>query len=147
MATEPLVSVVMTVLEPHPRYFPEAVASVLAQTYANWELVIVEDPSASSAGELLRQFSDSRIRHHCNSQRTSHTRQRNLSLQLARGELVATLDADDRCHPERLAQQVAFLAEHPEVGVVGSQLRIIDAEGTQRYTRSYPNTPAAILAA
>src|SRR5262245_23347565 len=134
MTAELPVSIIMTVLEPHPRYFPEAVASVLAQSYSPWELVIVEDPSASSAGELLRQFSDSRIHHVCNPERTSHVRQRNQSLKLARGELVATLDADDRCHPDRLARQVAFLRKHPEIGVVGTQLAIIDAKGERQFT-------------
>jgi len=147
MTDELPVSVVMTVLEPHPRYFPEAVASVLAQTYTRWELVIVEDPSGSPAGELLRQFSDARIHHVCNPERTSHVRQRNQSLALARSELVATLDADDCCHPDRLARQVAFLREHPEIGVVGSQLAIIDAEGKRRFTRAYPCTPSGIVQA
>jgi glycosyltransferase involved in cell wall biosynthesis len=145
--TQPLVSVVMTVLEPHPRFFPEAVASVLAQSYANWELVIVEDPSPASAALLLQQFPDARIRHVCNPERTSHSRQRNQSLSLARGELVATLDADDRSHAERLARQVAFLATHPEIAVVGSQLTIIDATGNVCGARSYPCSPAEILQA
>ena len=45
----PAVSVLMPVLNPHPVYFPEAVASIVAQTFTDWELVIVEDPSPSSA--------------------------------------------------------------------------------------------------
>jgi glycosyltransferase involved in cell wall biosynthesis len=147
MHQEPLVSVVMTVLDPDPRYFREAVASVLAQDYANLELVIVEDPSPRSAGEMLSVFDDARIRHVANSDRTSHSRQRNQSLSLARGELVATLDADDICEPTRISRQIRFLTEHPEVDVVGTQLCIIDADGRKIGSRAYPTTHETIVAA
>jgi glycosyltransferase involved in cell wall biosynthesis len=136
----------MTVLEPDRRYFPEAVASVLAQDYANLELVIVEDPSTRSATELLRAFDDPRIVHHANPERTSHMRQRNQSLALARGELVATLDADDICHPQRISTQVRYFEQHPEVAVVGTQLAIIDAEGRAIGSRAYPVTHEEIVA-
>ena len=147
MSAQPLVSVVMTVLDPEPRYFREAVASVLAQDYANWELVIVEDPSPRSAGELLKGFDDPRIVHVANPARTSHSRQRNQSLALARGELVATLDGDDVCEPARIGKQVRFLVAHPEVDVVGSQLAIIGAAGQPIGSRLYPTTHEAILKA
>jgi glycosyltransferase involved in cell wall biosynthesis len=147
IAAQPLVSVVMTVLDPDPRYFPAAVASMLAQGYSNLELVIVEDPSPRSAGDLLKAFSDPRIVHHANPERTSHSRQRNQSLAIARGELVATLDADDVCEPARIGKQVQFLAEHPDVAVVGTQLAIIDAEGRSIGSRKYPASHDAIVAA
>ncbi len=147
MQPAPLVSVVMTVLEPDPRYFREAVASVLAQDYANLELVIVEDPSPLSAGEMLKAFDDPRIVYVANPERTSHSRQRNQSLALARGELVATLDADDVCEPARIGRQVCFLAEHPDVDVVGTQLAIIDANGRSIGSRAYPTSHETIVAA
>src|SRR5688572_457670 len=138
MPSQPLVSVVMTVLDPGPRYFHEAVASVLAQDYSHWELVIVEDPSSRSPGRLLQAFDDPRIVYFANPARTSHSRQRNQSLALARGELVATLDADDVCQLDRISQQVRFLADHPDVDVVGTQLAIIDGEGKLIGSRNYP---------
>jgi glycosyltransferase involved in cell wall biosynthesis len=144
MTSQPLVSVVMTVLDPHPRYFPEAVTSILAQSHENLELVIVEDPSSSSAAEMLRQFADPRIVHHCNSERTSHSRQRNLSVEMARGELIATMDADDISDPLRVEKQVQYLEQHSDVGVVGSQLSIINEAGRAIGSRSYPCTNAAI---
>jgi glycosyltransferase involved in cell wall biosynthesis len=144
---QPLVSVVMTVLNPDARYFREAVASVLAQDYTNLELVIVEDPSPRSAGELLQSFDDPRIVHVANPERTSHSRQRNQSLALARGELVATLDADDISEPTRISRQVRFFTEHPDVAVVGTQLIVIDAEGRTIGSRAYPTSHEAILSA
>ena len=120
---------------------------MLAQDYVNLELVIVEDPSRRSAVELLRAFDDPRIVHLANPERTSHTRQRNQSLALARGELVATLDADDICDPRRISTQVRYFEQHPEVAVVGTQLAIIDTEGRVTGSRAYPVTHEEIVAA
>jgi glycosyltransferase involved in cell wall biosynthesis len=143
----PAVSVLMPVLRPHPVHFPEAVASVLTQTLPDLELVIVEDPSEVSAGDLLRRFDDPRIRHVRNPTRTGLIAQRNRTLAEARADLVALLDADDVMEPHRLAEQVAFLRAHPEEAVVGCQLRVIDATGTEVGTREYPTTHDAILRA
>lgn len=147
MISPPAVSVLMPVLNPHPVYFPEAVASVLGQTFADWELVIVEDPSPSSAAELLRRFDDPRIRLISNPDRTGLVAQRNRTLAEARGGLAAMLDADDVAEPDRLARQVAFLAAHPDVSVVACQLRIIDGAGAEVGFRSYPADHEAILRA
>jgi len=135
----------MPVLRPHPIYFRQAVESVLAQTLADLELVIVEDPSETSAAAFLP--TDSRIRHVANPERTSLVDQRNKALTEARGELVAMLDADDIAEPTRLEKQAAFLAEHPEVAIVGSQLTIIDPDGNVVGSRSYPTEHDSIVAA
>lgn len=142
--TAPAVSVLMPVLNPHPVYFPEAVKSILAQTFADWELVIVEDPSPSSAAELLTPFADPRIRLITNPTRTGLIAQRNRTLAEARAEFVAFLDADDIAEPTRLAEQVAFLRANPDITLVGSQLTIIDATGRVVGGRTYPTAPADI---
>jgi glycosyltransferase involved in cell wall biosynthesis len=140
MATDtvPVVSVVMPVLNPHPVYFREAVQSVLAQTFTDFELVIVEDPSAVSGKELIADLVDPRIRHIVNPARTSLVDQRNQGLHAARADIVALLDADDVALPARLQKQLDYLRRHPEVDVLGSQLFIIDQDGKQVGMRSYP---------
>src|SRR5439155_27194000 len=95
MTARPAVSVLMPVLNPHPVYFPEAVASIVGQTFPDWELVIVEDPSATSAAELLGRFDDPRIRLIANPQVTGLIAQRNRTLAEASADLVALIDADD----------------------------------------------------
>jgi glycosyltransferase involved in cell wall biosynthesis len=145
MTPRPAVSVLMPVLNPHPGYFPAAVASILGQTLADWELVIVEDPSPSSAAELLRPFDDRRIRLITNPERTGLVAQRNRSLAEARAALVAMLDADDVAEPTRLAEQTAFLAANPGVAVVGCRLRVIDAAGADVGERAYPAAHDDIL--
>jgi glycosyltransferase involved in cell wall biosynthesis len=144
---EPVVSVVMPVLNPHPVYFRAAVDSVLAQTLGELELVIVEDPSEVDGRELLAGLADTRVRHIRNPARTSLVDQRNRALAETRAGFVAMLDADDIAEPERMAKQLAYLRAHPDVGVLGSQLTIIDGDGRELGTRAYPLEHDAIVAA
>lgn len=141
----PRATVLMAVLNPDPVYFPQAVRSILAQTLTDFELLIIEDPSPRPAAPLLRPFHDRRICHHLNPQRTSLPQQKNQGLAAARGDLVAMFDADDIAEPDRLAKQVRFLERHPEVTVLGSQIRIIDQDGRPRGYRQFPLNHEAIL--
>ena len=135
----------LPVLNPHPVFFPQAVQSLLAQTFTDFELIIVEDPSPSSALDLLGHDPDSRIRHFRNQRATGLVDQLNRGLAQARADLVARMDADDVCEPVRLQQQVDFLGRHPEVGVLGSQLRLMDDEGRLGGYRHYPLEHQAIV--
>jgi glycosyltransferase involved in cell wall biosynthesis len=145
MHGSPLVSVIMAVLDPHSLYFREAVSSILGQTLQSFELIIVEDPSSFRGRDFLEGLHDPRIRYHCHPYRTSLVAQRNRGLALARGEFVAILDADDVADPTRLQRQVAYLRAHPQVGVVGSQIRVIDADGAPAGYRSFPADHDTIL--
>lgn len=140
----PRLSAVISVIDPHPVYFPEAVNSILGQTLSDFELIIIEEPHGRRVADVLKGVDDPRIRHFCHPTRTSLVDQRNRGLEHARSEFVALLDADDACKPDRFAKQLAFLEAHPEVGVVGSQLEIIDPEGRTIGYRAYPTDPDAI---
>jgi glycosyltransferase involved in cell wall biosynthesis len=146
-APKPRVSVVMPVLNPHPVFFRQAVASVLGQTHQDLELVIVEDPSERSAAGLLDGLADGRVRHVRNPRRTSFADQLNRGLAEARADLVARLDADDVCEPDRLGKQLDYLGNHPDVAVLGSQLAVIDTRGRRVGFRPYPLGHDAILEA
>jgi glycosyltransferase involved in cell wall biosynthesis len=143
----PAVSVVLPVLDPDPAYFRQAVASILGQSMGDLELIVVEDPSPRSAGEVLAEFDDRRVRHVLNPQRTGLVDQLNRGLTEARGELVARMDADDVAEPERLQRQHTLFAERPALTVAGSQLRIIDHRGEHRGYRAYPLSHEDIVAA
>jgi glycosyltransferase involved in cell wall biosynthesis len=136
----------MPVLNPHPVYFRLAVRSLLTQTFRDWELLIVEDPSEQSAQALLADVDDARLRHIAHERRTNFVTQLNRGLAEARGDWVARLDADDIAAPERLQMQVEFLQAHPEIAVVGSQIRIIDAAGQPLGYRAYPLEHERIVA-
>ncbi|QDU96950.1 glycosyltransferase [Lignipirellula cremea] len=141
----PAVSVLTAILAPDPVHFRSTVESVLGQTYTDFEYVVVEDPSPASAGAILADYPDPRIRHFRNAERTSLLAQRNKALEMARGEFIAWIDGDDECAPQRLAAQVKFLREHPEVDLVGSQLTYIDETGKTLGRRDYPLSHSAIV--
>jgi glycosyltransferase involved in cell wall biosynthesis len=123
----PAVSVVMCVHDGAP-LVAEAVASVLAQTDGDLELIVVDDGSTDDTPALLAAVRDGRLRVH-RQPRTGLTRALNRGLGLARAPLIARLDADDVALPERLARQRAFLAEHGEVGLLGTAAREVDPAG------------------
>jgi glycosyltransferase involved in cell wall biosynthesis len=142
----PVVSVVLPVIEPDPRLFRAAVQSVLAQTLIELELIIVEDPSPVSGREILAGLDDPRLRHIVNTRRTSLAHQHNRGLAESRGAFICRFDGDDLCEPERLARQVDFLRRHPDISVVGSRLRVIDAAGRTLGFRDYPLDHDTIVA-
>lgn len=141
----PRVTVLMPVLNPHPEYFPVAIKSVLDQTYEDFELLVVEDPSCRSAREHLAEFDDPRIVHVRNEKPTSLVQQLNQGLRMARGQWVARFDADDICEKERLAKQIAFLEDNPGIAVLGTQIRIIDEQGKVVGYRRYPEEHREIV--
>jgi len=142
-----LLTPTVSVLMPHPLYFPEAVRSVLNQTFRDFEFVIVEDPSPSSAAALLAPFSDPRVRLIANPERTSLPAQLNQGLAECRGRYLARMDADDICEPTRLEEQLSHLRRHSDLAVLGSQITVINRDGAVIGRRDYPLDHATILRA
>lgn len=144
----PLISVNMCVYRPHPVYFREAVQSILNQTFEDFELIIVEDPSELDGREMIRDLlGDSRIRYIYNDTRTGLIAQRNRALAESRAEWVAILDADDVAKPERLETQWLFIRNNPGVSVVGSWIEIINEKSQPVGFRTYPQQHEAIAQA
>jgi O-antigen/teichoic acid export membrane protein len=137
----------LPVKAPDPRWFPEALRSVLAQSVRDLEVIVIEDPSSVSAEPMLQEFEDPRIRYVKQERPSSLVERLNLGLGLARAPLVARMDADDVCEPDRLEKQLAFLDANADVDVVGTDLTIIDENGRAVGHRAYPTTHAAILEA
>jgi glycosyltransferase involved in cell wall biosynthesis len=97
-----------------------SVASLLAQTWTDFELLLVDDASTDGTAAVLDTFTDPRIRRLRLPVNLGLTAALNEGLRMARGKYLARLDADDVATPDRLARQVAFLDAHPEIGVLGS---------------------------
>jgi GT2 family glycosyltransferase len=116
-------------------YLLEAVRSVLAQTYEDFELLIVDDASTDGAVEALPR--DSRIRVVRNAQNMGQIPSLNRGLREARGTYVARLDHDDVCLPDRLELQVGVLDEHPEIVLTATWADVIDADD-RLWTRVRP---------
>lgn len=94
------------------RFLAESIRSVIAQTYKNWELLLVDDCSTDNTEEVLRPFlSDSRIRFLKNETNCGAALTRNRALREAQGEWIAFLDSDDLWMPEKIEKQLAFMQQ------------------------------------
>jgi GT2 family glycosyltransferase/radical SAM superfamily enzyme YgiQ (UPF0313 family)/SAM-dependent methyltransferase len=127
----PQISVVMSVYNGAP-YLEDAVNSILQQTYANFELIIVNDASTDATPEILQKFDDCRIRVITNPRNLGLTKSLNKGIAAARGHYIARMDADDLSLPHRLERQRQFLEEHPDYALVGSSYYQIDENGQIR---------------
>lgn len=119
----------MTVYNAMP-YLPLAIDSILNQTYAAFEFLIVNDCSTDSSREVILRYRDPRIRLLDNTENIGQTRSLNRGLEHLHSELVARIDADDISHPQRLERQIAYLRTHQDVAAVGTGRREVDDIGT-----------------
>lgn len=94
------------------KYIKNSVNSVLAQTYQNWELLIVEDCSTDNTMEVLSAFDDKRIKVFVNERNSGAALSRNFALRQAKGRWIAFLDSDDVWHPQKLEKQIAFMEQN-----------------------------------
>ncbi|MHB1558652.1 MAG: glycosyltransferase family 2 protein [Isosphaeraceae bacterium] len=124
----PLVSVMMPCFNGE-RTLPRALASLVAQTYSDWECVFVDDGSTDRSAELAETLDDPRIRVIRLGRNLGRGAARQAALDACNGELLCLLDADDWIYPTKLEIQVEAMARHPELALVGTGLAIVDARG------------------
>lgn len=122
MNSRPLITVVIPVFN-RAKYLDESIGSVFAQTYDNWELVLVDDGSSDGSYEMELAYAakhPEKIRcvTHENRANRGISASRNLGSREARGAYVACLDSDDLWVPTKLEHQVGIINEHPEVGMI-----------------------------
>ena len=123
--SKPLVSIIMPAYNTQS-YIVEAIASVLEQSYAHFELIVIDDGSTDDTLALAKGFDDCRIilKHQANA---GVSMARNLGLSLASGEYITFLDADDVLPKESLAARVAYLDKNPHIAVVDGEIVVKDA--------------------
>lgn len=120
------------------RFVAGAVRSVLAQTHGALELIVVDDASTDGTAAQVQAFADERVTLLRLAANGGVSAARNLALARASAPIVAFMDADDECLPERLETQLAFLRTNPDVDVVGSWIFAVDEAGRPLGYRSYP---------
>ena len=147
----PLVTVGMAVYNGE-EYIREAIASVQAETFGDWELLAVSDCSPDRSVGIIRELGDPRIRIIENESNLGLVGVRNLIMGEARGRYVAWLDQDDLTTPARLASQVRFLEDNPDYSMCGgwTSTRIEHGDGTtehvtQRLPTSHDKIRAALM--
>ena len=134
-SVEPKVTVLMPAYNAE-RYIADAISSVLEQTFADFELLIINDGSTDNTGRVIASFNDERIVL-INQPNRGVSAALNVGLSHARAPNIARFDADDICHPDRLKIQYDFITSYPEYSIVGSAADYVDAEGHHIFTH-YP---------
>lgn len=122
---EPEVSVFMAVYN-GKKYLKDAISSVLKQSFKDFELLIINDGSTDNSVEIIKSFSDPRIRLLHNDRRRGLFYTRNRGIEESKGNYFATLDCDDIATSHRLMYQVKFLFKHPDYVMCGGQGKIIN---------------------
>ncbi len=128
------------------RYLPEAIESVLAQEFTDYELIICDNASTDETPEICRAYTDPRIRYVRFEELVNQGGNWNRCVNLARGEYVALLHADDVYLPDFLSERVRALDENKEVGLAFGAVRLIDERseeiGVQSFSEKAFVTPA-----
>lgn len=129
------------------RFLPACLDSLLQQSFADFEALVVDDCSTDNSLEIARMYSqrDARIRVIRTETNRGVTHTKQVGLQAASGEYVAILDSDDLAQPARLQQQVAWLEAHPDTVLVAGDYGVIDAAGkTTRRRKRVPHDALSI---
>lgn len=129
MESQPLVSVIMPCYN-MASYVSDSIKSVIAQTYPHWELLIVDDASTDETVNIIKSYAqaDSRIKFAIKKQNSGISDTRNQCIQMAQGQFLAFLDADDIWHPEKLEKQLSFMLAK-NIGFTYSTYDWIDEDG------------------
>lgn len=141
-----LVSVILPVFNGE-KFLRDAIDSILAQTYTNFELIIINDFSTDHTESIILSYNDDRILYIKNEQNLGVANTLNKGIDLAKGQFIARMDADDISKPDRIEKQMAYLDSHPEVAVIDCIMEYIDENGQllNRYNNAI-TTPEDIKA-
>ncbi len=135
----PLVSVLMPIWNA-AEYLNESLGSIVNQSYKNLEIIIVDDASTDQSIDIVTSYCDPRVVIIKNYENLGLAESLNVAIRHSSGELLARMDGDDIAHNDRIARQVAFLNEHPEVDVLGSAMQYF---GESKYVNHFPEDHAA----
>jgi hypothetical protein len=143
---QPQVSVVIPVWNGE-RYLKQAIESILAQDFADFELIVVDDGSTDGSAKVARSFADDPRVKVLTQTNAGVVAARNAGLSAASAKFVAFLDADDIAKPTRLSKQLAYLQARPDVALVGSHITYFDDGKGLLRTQEFPiGAPAVALA-
>jgi len=132
-----LVSVLLPVYNGMP-YVKQAIESILAQTYQNFELIVIDDGSSDESASVIREIEDNRVFFY---QQTNMglAATLNRAIGLSKGPYLARQDQDDYSQPQRFEKQVEFLEKHPDYGVVGTWAENIETHAQRRFLHARPH--------
>jgi glycosyltransferase involved in cell wall biosynthesis len=143
----PTVSVIMSVYNQETT-IAEAIESVIAQTYTDWEFIIIDDCSADRSLEIVKWYArqQDRIRVFENEHNMGLAASLNKGIKAAQGKYIARMDGDDFSYRERLEKQVAFMRENPDVDILGTGAELIEENGDTIAYKNLPETHYELVA-
>ncbi len=135
----PTISILMSVYN-NQLYLAEAIESMLNQSFSDFEFIIVDDGSSDGSGDMIRHYADNdeRIIFSTLNENKGLATALNHGLSLAKGQYIARMDSDDISLPERLQKQVAYLSAHPEIGVLGSRMQVVNKDKNPLFAYDVP---------
>jgi glycosyltransferase involved in cell wall biosynthesis len=145
MKLYPTISVIMPVYNTE-KYVKESVDSILNQTFNDFELIIIDDCSSDGTVKVLESYSDSRIKLIQNTENLGLTKNLNKALDIAKGEFIARMDADDISLPTRFEKQVKAFRSNNALGICGTWFENFgDILGTTRYAITHEEIAFGLL--
>lgn len=146
MLAAPRVSVIVPVFNEPPSVVVQSLNSIAQQTMTDFECIVVDESTVAVTAECCRAFcaADTRFHYLHPERRVGLAASLNLGIAAARGELLVRFDSDDICVVDRLAMQLSFMDDHPDIDVLGGGLEIIADDETTLALRSYASDHAAI---
>lgn len=135
----PTVSVVMLTYK-RADIVPQAIESILAQTYQDFEFIILNDGSLDNTDEVIKNYQDKRIRYYKNKENKGIAYSRNRAAALTRGKYIMIMDDDDISLPERMQKQVDFLNNHPKTTIIAGQI-----EGLSRIPAQHDDIAVGLI--
>ena len=138
------VSVIMPVYNAG-KFVCEAISSILRQTFAGFEFIIIDDGSTDDSWDIIQSFSDDRIITVRNEINMGTFPSRNRGINISKGKYIAVMDADDVALPDRLMKQYDYMENNPEVLATGAQLNFLGTGSKTEMPVSYHEIQAGLL--
>jgi len=143
---KPVVSVYMPVFNA-ATYLPEAIESILSQSFTQFEFIIIDDASTDKSWKVIQKYArlDKRIRAFRNKLNLGVSLSSNIAISMARGKFLARMDADDISSLDRLEKQVKFFSQNQQSILLGGQCAIINESNQIIGFKSFPLSPHKVL--
>ncbi len=128
-------------------YVAEAIESILNQTFADFEFLIIDDCSTDNSLKIAQSYTDNRIKITTKDKNTGYTESLNYGIGIAKGKYIARMDGDDISFPERFAKQVSFLDENPNVILCGTLYQIIGNTKVSKHPITHEEIKVTLISA
>lgn len=141
----PKISVLIPVYNTAEEYLRDAIESILNQTYGDFELIILNDGSTNNCEDVIKSYSDERIKYYKNEANLGLSKTRNNLHELANCEFIAYMDSDDISDKTRLEKQINFLEKNPDVNIIGTNCEKFPKYSVDNYFISHQDIKNSFL--